>query len=126
MAIRYVLKALLAGTALSVVLVTVSCSNNDANPGSSSTDGGGQAPNSVSISNFAFSPQTITVTAGTEITWTNKDAAAHTVTSDDGNFPSSGNLSQGQTYKVTFSTAGTYPYHCAIHPSMKGTVIVNP
>lgn len=116
----------ISGVALfMLVLILGACSNDNANPGSSN-DGGGQAPNTVDISNFAFSPQTITLAAGTEITWTNKDAAAHTVTSDDGNFPSSGNLSQGQTYKVTFSTAGTFPYHCTIHPSMTGTVIVNP
>ncbi len=77
----------------------------------------------VTISNFAFQPAQITVPVGTTVTFTNNDAMAHTVTSDAGIFDS-GNLSTGQTYTYTFTKAGTCPYHCAIHRSMKGTVIV--
>jgi len=78
---------------------------------------------SVSIFNFAFNPSAITVRAGTTITWTNNDSASHTVTSDTNTF-ASGTLSTGQSFSATFSTPGTYAYHCAIHPSMTGTVIV--
>ncbi len=79
--------------------------------------------NSVTISNYSFSPATLTVTAGTTVTWTNKDSAAHTVTSDDNVFTSS-NLATNATYKYTFNNAGTFTYHCSIHASMKGTIIV--
>jgi len=72
---------------------------------------------------MAFDPMTITVNEGTSITWTNKDATAHTVTSDNGLF-NSGNIGSNGTYSYTFSTAGSYPYHCSIHPMMTATVVV--
>lgn len=78
---------------------------------------------SVMIANFAFSPQTITVSAGDTVTWTNTDQAAHTVTANDGSFDS-GLLSQGQSFSQTFSSPGTYSYICSIHPFMTGTVVV--
>jgi plastocyanin len=79
----------------------------------------------VTIQNFAFSPKTVTVAPGTTIMWTNKDSAAHTVTSDSGSTLASGDLSQGKSYSHTFTKAGTYAYHCAIHPYMKATVVVS-
>lgn len=79
--------------------------------------------NAVSIQNMAFSPATITVSVGTTVTWTNNDTTAHTVISDTGAF-SSGTLGSGGAFSRNFSTAGTFPYHCSIHPEMKGTVIV--
>ena len=106
------------------VFVLVSCSGSDKI--TNSGGGGTPAANAVNISGFAFSPGNLTVKAGTEVTWTNKDSAPHTVTSDDSKFASSGNLSQNQTYKITFATAGIYAYHCTIHPSMTGTVTVTP
>lgn len=81
------------------------------------------ASKSVAIANFTFSPATITVKKGTTVTWTNQDTAPHTVTGTNGG-PSSGNLSQGQTYSFTFNTVGTFNYFCAIHPMMKAVVIV--
>lgn len=81
-------------------------------------------PNTVIIQNFAFSPNNLTVKTGTTVTWTNNDSTTHTITSDNGAFQSSGNLNQGAKYTFTFTKAGTYPYHCSIHPNMKGTVVV--
>jgi plastocyanin len=78
----------------------------------------------VHIENFAFNPQTIHVLQGESITWDNRDGAPHTVTANDGSFHS-GNLNQGQTYTRAFPDLGTTPYHCAIHPSMTGTVVVS-
>lgn len=78
----------------------------------------------VTIQNFAFSPQTITVAPGTTVTWTQKDSAPHTVTSDTGAWTASVDLSPGQTFSHTFTTIGTYPYHCAVHPNMMASVIV--
>src|SRR2546423_362715 len=79
----------------------------------------------VTIQNFAFSPQTITVAPGTTVIWTNKDSVNHTVTSDTGAWPDSGNLATNQTFSHTFAKAGTFPYHCAVHPSMTARVIVS-
>lgn len=84
----------------------------------------GADPLSVEISNFAFSPSTLTVKAGDSVTWTNKDSVSHTITSDSGSELGSSPISSGGTYSHTFNTAGTYSYHCSIHVSMKGTVIV--
>ena len=80
-------------------------------------------PNTVLIQNFAFSPGNLTVKAGTTVTWINKDSTTHTVASDTGAFKS-GNLNSGANYTFTFTKAGTYPYHCSIHPSMTGKIIV--
>jgi plastocyanin len=79
--------------------------------------------NKVSIQGFAFNPSSITVSVGTTVTWTNNDSVTHTVTSDTGAF-SSGNLNPGQTFSHTFNQAGTFAYHCSIHTSMHGTVVV--
>ncbi len=79
----------------------------------------------ITISGFSFQPQTINVTGGTTVTWTNLDAVAHTVTSDTGLFDS-GLISPGQTFSRTFNEAGTFDYHCSIHTFMTGKVIVSP
>jgi len=77
---------------------------------------------------FAFSPATLTIKAGTTVIWKNTTAASHTVTSDDGKSFDSGMTNpiaaQSGTFSHTFTTAGTFAYHCAIHPFMKATIIV--
>lgn len=83
-----------------------------------------QNANKVNISNFAFSPATLTVKKGTTVTWTNNDSVTHTVTSNSDHGPSSGNLSPGQTYNFTFTDEGTFNYSCTIHPEMHGAVTV--
>ena len=77
----------------------------------------------VGIDNFTFAPATLTVPAGTTVTWTNHDDIPHTATSDNKVF-SSDALDTDQSYSFQFNTPGTYPYHCAVHPHMTGTVIV--
>lgn len=81
------------------------------------------AGNFVQITNFSFSPATLMVKVGDKVTWTNQDTVGHSATADDGSFDT-GALSTGQSGSVTFSKAGTYAYHCSVHPSMKGTIIV--
>lgn len=78
----------------------------------------------VVIQNFAFSPATITVAPGTTIVWTQKDTVGHTVTSDTHAWTQSALLNQNDTFPVTLTKAGTYTYHCAPHPYMKGTIVV--
>jgi plastocyanin len=80
--------------------------------------------NEVFISGSAFTPEIITVAANTTITWTNKDAMTHTVTSNSGVF-SSGNMAKNATFSFKFTTPGTYAYHCALHSTMTATVVVN-
>lgn len=123
----------LAGIAFlfALTIITNSCSKTmDTTYGSGNTGNkggtGGPGANEVWIQGMAFNPSTITVAAGTTITWTNKDATGHTVTSKDGKFVGSGTLGTGGVFTYTFSTAGTYDYYCMIHPLyMTGTVIVN-
>lgn len=99
-------------------------------PSSISTPSQISSPNSASkienivINNFAFSPSSFTIKKGDTIIWTNMDSASHTVVSDSGNEISSGSISKGKTYSHTFDNIGTFSYHCSIHPSMKGTIVV--
>jgi plastocyanin len=83
-----------------------------------------QGAASVAIVDFAFDPGSVTVDVGGTVTWTNQGAVAHTVTADDGSFDS-GTVDAGGSFSFTFETAGTFSYHCAIHPNMVGTVVVN-
>jgi len=84
----------------------------------------------VLIRNFAFEPATLTVSVGTTIIWTNEDSAPHQVASDPHpthtDLPdlASEILSQGDSYRFTFTKTGTYGYHCHLHPSMTGTIVV--
>ncbi len=91
---------------------------------SPSTTNSSVGPVSVSIANFAFSPAQISVKTGTKVTWTNEDSALHTITSDTGTILNSATLSQGDSFSFTFTTPGTYSYHCSIHPMMKAVVVV--
>lgn len=82
-----------------------------------------EADASVAIANFAFNPGTITVPAGTATVWGNQDGEAHTSTSDAGLWDS-GVLEAGQSFSLTLTALGVFPYHCEIHPFMRGTVVV--
>ena len=78
----------------------------------------------VSMANFAFNPETITVPVGSTVTWTNADSAPHRPVSTTAGGFNAGTAKQGESVQATFDTAGEFPYICEIHPSMKGTVIV--
>ncbi len=75
----------------------------------------------VSIEGFAFNPKTLTIEVGTTVTWTNNDTAGHDVKGDAFASP---RMPLGGTFSFTFDTAGTFEYICGVHPSMKGTIIV--
>jgi plastocyanin len=77
----------------------------------------------VTIDNFTFGPQTITVPVGTTVTWTNKDDIPHTSVSTEGVFKSKV-LDTDEKFSYTFTKAGTYPYYCTIHPKMTGQIVV--
>jgi plastocyanin len=92
-------------------------------PASAQSSAGPGAASAATIKNFAFSPASVTVAVGSTVTWTNQDAASHTVTADDGSFDSKV-IGTGASFSETFSKAGTYTYHCSIHKSMTATVVV--
>ena len=77
----------------------------------------------VKIDNFSFGPQTVTIPAGTTVTWTNRDDIPHTVVNNDGLFKSRV-LDTDEKFSYTFTKAGTYPYFCSIHPKMTAKVVV--
>jgi plastocyanin len=83
-----------------------------------------QAANQPFVDNYTFVPSTITVKAGTRVTWTNRDQVKHTISATNAAF--SGLLSQGASASLTFNTVGTFNYFCAIHPTMRGSVVVQP
>jgi plastocyanin len=78
----------------------------------------------VEMKDMAFDPSVIHLKVGGTVTWDNVDSVNHKVVSDDGTEFSSAELANGQAFSHTFSTAGTYAYHCSIHPSMTGTIVV--
>jgi plastocyanin len=78
----------------------------------------------VSIDNFTFGPQSLTVKAGTTVTWTNKDDIPHGIASANNGFAKSRALDTDDSYSFTFTTPGTYQYFCYIHPHMTGTIVV--
>lgn len=106
-----------------VIIVTfISCSKSGSGNQQPPT-GGGSNSTTINIYNMAF-PSSTTVKKGTVVKWYNQDGYAHTVTSDDGTSFDSGNLAGGATFSYTASTAGTFTYHCNIHASMLGKLVV--
>jgi plastocyanin len=82
-------------------------------------------PNQVFIDNFTFNPRQLTVTAGTRVTWLNRDDVPHTATSTSKPRAfNSGNLDTDERFSHVFTTPGTYEYFCILHPKMTGKVIV--
>jgi len=131
---KVLLFIVLAGLLMSGLLAVTSCgtsstttapnTDSQTKPPPGGTTGSDFKPGpDISIENFAFSPDTVTTAIGTTVTWTNKDSVNHTVTSQTGVFDS-GTLSNGGSFSFTFTQAGTFEYHCSIHTSMHGTVIV--
>jgi len=87
-------------------------------------------PVAITIQNYAFSPASVTIPVGTTVTWTNQDRVSHTIVNEGtskfviGQKFKSNSLGNGETYSFTFDEAGTYPYYCSLHPSMRGTITV--
>ena len=78
----------------------------------------------ISVVNFSFDPSMLTINKGDTIVWTNNDSVPHQVVGDSLKTLDGPVMSKGQTYSFTFNTAGNFSYHCAIHPMMKGNIIV--
>jgi len=80
----------------------------------------------IEIKNFAFDPPTLMVKSGSAVMWTNHGGVPHAIVFDIGSpvVYVSGSLPTGSSYALTFTQPGTYMYRCSIHPSMKGTIVV--
>lgn len=118
---------LVAGTILLITACMVAgCSSGPAPAAPASPQPQAGSGNAIMIQNFAFDPPALTVKAGTMVTWTNRDSAPHAIVSGTGSSEtfSSDTLPTGRVYSYTFTRPGTYPYHCSIHPSMTGTIVV--
>jgi plastocyanin len=75
------------------------------------------------LGNRAYMPAELDIAPGTTVTWINADSTTHTSTSNADGWHS-GNIAPGGQFSFAFQTAGTFQYHCAIHPGMVGTVVV--
>ena len=85
---------------------------------------GGTVKMGESNNRYFFGPATTYVNVGGAVTWTNGTDASHTVTSDSGSELASSTIAAGATFSHTFATAGTFSYHCTIHPYMTAKVVV--
>ena len=117
-----------------ILLLAVACGSDTSNPVPAPTPAptpnpDGQATlvsipvGAENLGNRAFVPDEADIAVGATITWTNNDVVTHTSVSDNG-VSNSGNVAPGRQFSVTFTTAGTFPYHCTIHPGMVGSVVV--
>ena len=120
-----VLAAAACGSSSSGSAASSSASSTPATAAAAPTGGSATASSAstVEITNFMFTPMSLTVSVGTTVTWKFEDSTPHTVAADDNSFISSP-MSKGQTYTHTFATAGTVKYHCSIHPFMTGSIVV--
>jgi plastocyanin len=114
-------KFLVALLAIVVVFITLgaSCANSNSNVTSTNEKA------TITIENSKFTPNTLTVSRGTVVTWENKDNIGHQIISD-GNYDQleSGVIEKNEDFVFSFDSTGVFPYHCEIHPEMKGTVTV--
>ncbi len=114
---------------LLLVFVTAGCSKKNNNYSSSNPVSPPSGSNQVIMQNTSYVPQSLTITKGTTVTWTNKDSYDHTVTSGTPGHPSglfdSGDIAPNGKFSYTFDSTGTYAYYCKIHlDKMTGTIIV--
>ncbi|HYA60821.1 MAG TPA: cupredoxin family copper-binding protein [Candidatus Acidoferrum sp.] len=131
---KYLITLLIIIVAMTCILVAGCATNTNVttspNPTITSTEAtrsstsSSNATYTVTIRNFTFQPSSLTIKRGTTVTWVNEDSVAHTVTSDDGRFPSSGNLNKAETYQFQFNSPGSFDYHCSPHPFMKAKINV--
>jgi plastocyanin len=108
---------------VALMLTVIGCDSGDGD-GATATSAATAAEETVEIADLAFAPEELSVAVGTEVTWVNNDPdLPHTATSDDDVFDS-GNLTEGDEFSFTFDEAGTFSYFCQVHPTMRGTVVV--
>jgi plastocyanin len=77
----------------------------------------------IAITKNGFTPKSVTLAFGSNVTWQNEDTSDHQVVANDGSFASPV-LAHGKTYSFTFTRSGTFHYHDALHPTLKATIII--
>ena len=109
------------------IFAASACGSSTSPSGGGGGGGGGctSMSNAVTIADFSFAPACTTVPLNTTVTWTNNGPTAHTTTSDAAGW-NSGTLAASGTFQHTFTSAGTFGYHCAIHTYMTATIVVTP
>ncbi len=116
-----IMKKIILFSALAIAITAASCSKDDdvtIPPYNNTAD-------TVYMKGGVYAPNSVQINSGKAVMWVNDDNTEHTVTADNGTF-SSGIMPAGSVYVVTFNNPDTITYHCQVHPSMKGTVIVLP
>jgi plastocyanin len=117
------------GVVLATAAVVAGCGSDDPDPAATAQAAATTmttrpaSTDKIEIADFKYATETVTVKAGTEVTWTNSDDATHTATADDGSFDT-GDLDRGAAKTVTFDTTGSFTYYCRFHPFMKATIEV--
>ncbi len=111
---------------LSMLAIGVSCQSSAPGLPSSEEPASGTAPTmspqiNVTIEDFVFKPDVLTIPVGTTVIWRNSDSVTHTVTARDTSF-GSGSLAAGDTFSYTSKEKGTFEYFCRFHPRMTGKV----
>ena len=121
---RRPVRAVAVCAAIGLSAVTAACgSDGDDNAEAGAPAGAGAMRHVLSIQDFTFSPEPLTVPKGTVVEVVNRDDAAHTATADDGSFDT-GDLDKGASKGITLSKSGEITYHCAIHDYMEGVIRV--
>jgi plastocyanin len=110
----------------SPAVTSYSSSNSSNSSSTNSSSSQTSAVGNIDIKNMMFTPSQITVQKGGTVTWTNNDSTAHRVVDDLSNVggPASGDIQPGSSYSFKFEKTGSFQYHCSIHPSMRGTIVV--
>ena len=125
-------RAALAASAAALAIALTGCGSDDDDGDSGSSSGSdstsapkasGKSTDQVSIKDFLYKPEDITISAGDSVSFSNQDSANHTATARDGDFDS-GTLGQGDSTGLTIDEPGTYTYICSFHPFMNGQVTV--
>lgn len=112
---------------LAAIVTATSCGGGYSSPTTPSTGNNNGTPITIvggaqTLTTTAYSPNPLTISAGTTVTWNNKDTTTHTATSDAGVF--NGSMGPNGQYSFTFANKGTFTYHCSLHPNMVGSVVV--
>jgi amicyanin len=122
--LRKMKNALFSVTAVAMLVLSFGVSKTSQAKPAASEQNSSREQYQVKIDNFSFGPATLTVPAGTPVTWINQDDVPHNVVSSEGKTLKSPVLDTDQKFSYTFTTAGTYPYYCGLHPKMTGKVVV--
>jgi plastocyanin len=121
--------------ALGIALVLAACSGGGGNvttaPHSTTAgaapckDSTGTTTVQANVKDRTWTPSTVTAKVGDVITWTNADTVPHAVALDDGSCAMSNTIAGGASKSLSFSVAGSFPFHCSVHPTMKGTITIS-